>query len=345
MTTVTNDESRTANFIDVSDFASLEDFKELPIGFLKPRKSKSNIYMANMDEPLCFYMPASEIMELYQDDDRINNIKFILDMDDHAEYIQFFYNLDNIVINMAHQKSVEWFGKEFDKETLARYYSPPYSMTDLDEERDDGLFFLVIMVDKAELLDDVADYRPNSEGRLLVVLEGIRFFKKSFTPLLRLVRIDDIDEVESNSSSGESAGLDFHEELASRKVPVNVSASITVQKVEEKQPKISEDVLRELADVASTVNKKEYEILSQSRPAQQLNTAPIPADSASRMSSKLSVRDIEAMLNEKRKQVQEVSVNAEKASRAAELLKQKALKLEDEVKTYERTLERLSLRK
>ena len=340
------EETRTANFIDVSDFATLDDFKELPIAFIKPRKNASNIYMANMEEPLCFYLPASEIMELYQDDDKINNIKFILDMEDHAEYIQFFYNLDNIVINMSFQRSKEWFGKEFDKETLARYYVPPYNMTDLDEERDDGLFYLLIMVSKKELLDDIADYRPNSEGRLLVVLEGIRFFKKSFTPLLRLVRIDDIDEgdSDSDSESKESAGLDFYEELASRKpapvsapAPVNIATPITVQKVDDKslnqsRGKFNDDVIRDLADVSSVVNKKEYELMNQ-------------ADTTSRMSSKISVRDVEAMIKEKRKQAEEVSINAEKASRAADILKLKARKLEEEVKDYEKTLEKLSLKK
>jgi hypothetical protein len=391
------EDDHVANFIDVSDYPTLRDFDDIPLDFKKPEKNKKNIYIAALEEPLCFYLPPSSVMEVYQDDLKMNNLKFILDLEENSEYIQFLYNLE---------ESISWFKKELSEKIIKDYYDPPYDI--IKSKSNDKIFFVKILIDNLELLNDLAEYQPNSNGRLLVVFEGIRFYRKSFSPLLRLVRIDDIEDDDSlfDSESSSESEIMLEQEINDKK-DIDLLSNLTEgeqrlskgdkgDKVDkgdkgdrgdkedkgETNPrsdnivdpsltkKIDGEVLKQLADIPLN-NQKDLSTLNtdienislktlnssafikpttknnQSNQQQKVNMIGLTeTDIKSIMStaSKMTVQELEGLIKNKRTESEKVHKNVERVSKTADMLKVQAIKLAQEIQSYEKVLEEVSIK-
>ena len=75
-------------------FLDYEDLNSLNFSFNKPSKdTDSNIYFAKLVNPLYFYLPRSEILEVFQDDFSRNKARYRIDLEEHAELLEFCENL------------------------------------------------------------------------------------------------------------------------------------------------------------------------------------------------------------------------------------------------------------
>ena len=86
-------------------YLEYDDLESLGFNFEKPVKNiDSGIYSAKIIEPVYFYLPKSEILEVFQDDFAMNKARYRINLDEHHELLEFCDNLDTLCINLASKK-------------------------------------------------------------------------------------------------------------------------------------------------------------------------------------------------------------------------------------------------
>ena len=202
-----------SEIIHFFEYLEYDDLEELKLTYTKPVKKENQIYIAYLDSPIKFYLPKSEIIDIYQDDFGTNIAKYLINIDDHVEFLTFLENLDSICINHAATNSEIWFNKTLSTNTLVKYYNTLYNL----EEDDDNIEEMTVdlELDNNDLIDLLNEYNRNDNLNIVIKIVGIEFFKQTFRWKIIIENIIngfDDEDIESNDSQ-----LNFNDLVTSNK--------------------------------------------------------------------------------------------------------------------------------
>ena len=182
-------------------YLEYDDLEALGFDFEKPEKNiDSGIYSAKIKVPVYFYLPKSEILEVFQDDFSMNKARYRINLDEHSELLEFCDNLDSLCINLASINSKNWFSKFLTAEILIKYIQGIYDTLDNEEVS------LDIDIENLSHLDKLTDYNNDNEKNLLIKIDSIEFFKQTFR--LKLVIDDIVDDIDLDEDDSNYDELD-----------------------------------------------------------------------------------------------------------------------------------------
>lgn len=354
--------SRVIHFFNYLEY---EDLENLQFKFNEPVKNnESGIYTSNLKEPIHFYLPKSEILEVYQDDFGINKITYKVDTIDHPELLEFCDNLDSLCINLACINSKKWFNKDINADILIKYLNSVYNISEIDES-------ITIDIDIKDMtsLDKLSEYNNNNNMNLLVTISAIEFFKQTFRIKLELNSI--LEGIPQDYNNEESdLEMDFNEMLeSSKEVQVNIKENnienianenelkekVVNENIENTQKENIENVEREIqAEISNKPTLKE-ENLSQSDVINKetinelanvdttnVKDQNITSNDFNDIISKETINEIESIISQKKVEKQKYLMNAERARRASANLVTKASQIDTEINDYELKLKNMS---
>lgn len=188
-------ETKIKHFFEYLDYENIvsEDYS-----FELPSKNDKGIFVTNLSKPFAFYLPKSELCDMFQDVYGNNVINYIINLDCHSEIVQFLENFDTLCINNASDNSKKWFGKELNSEKLIKYYNTLYELSE-----DEKTLYLPIAIG-TEDIEEIIRYNENSDLILSVKITGIEFFQQTFR-----WRIEFNSIVESVEESEEDDDVNF----------------------------------------------------------------------------------------------------------------------------------------
>ena len=95
-------ETKIKHFFEYLDYENIvsEDYS-----FELPSKNDKGIFVTNLSKPFAFYLPKSELCDMFQDVYGNNVINYIINLDCHSEIVQFLENFDTLCINNASDNS------------------------------------------------------------------------------------------------------------------------------------------------------------------------------------------------------------------------------------------------
>ena len=164
--------------------------------FQPPKKNKKGIFLAMLTTPYKFYLPKSELCDMFQDSYGNNMINYIINLDSHSEIVRFLENFDSLCIANAANNSESWFGKDLNTEKLIKYYNTLYELSE-----DEKSLYLPISVENSDI-EDIINYNEDDTSILSVKIVGIEFFQQTFRWQIKFNSIvdsinetDDEDEV------------------------------------------------------------------------------------------------------------------------------------------------------
>tara|TARA_B100000497_G_scaffold125163_1_gene161115 strand:- start:38 stop:1654 length:1617 start_codon:yes stop_codon:yes gene_type:complete len=180
------EETKIRHFFEYLDY---ENLTKEDNSFERPVKNEKGIFVAKLNTPFSFYLPKSELCDMFQDTYGNNVINYVINLDSHSEIIQFLENFDTLCINHASDNSKLWFGKELDSEKLIKYYNTLYELS-----QDEKALYLPISVN-TENIEEIIRYNENPDIILSVKIVGIEFFQQTFRWQIQFNKIvDSIDE-------------------------------------------------------------------------------------------------------------------------------------------------------
>jgi Zn-dependent metalloprotease len=275
----------------------------------------------------------------------------MVNIEEHGEFLTFLDNLDSLCVNIAADYSLEWFKQKKETKQLVSRYSNTYT---IDEDDHGQLVTCDIEVDNLELLSDLNLYNDDDNLNILVCLDGIEFFKKTFKWKLFIDSV--VDELEGEDKEEDDA-FDFTDILENREKvkpiekqqtksrvnntkkqeqQVNIETQSKLDGIDKTSIAVSEvinkEVIAELADVANIEKAKNIDIKS----------TLTNRDKTGMVSDKLSINELESIITQKKNESKEYLLNAERAKRASEGLYQKGMQAVNEIKKYEERLQELS---
>jgi hypothetical protein len=343
-----------SKIIDIEYYSSSSSFRKLDFKFEKPKKDQRNIYLAKLTQPVSFNLPVSNILEIYQDDLGVNNLKFLFEPEENEAFLEFFYQLDNLALTTSNTESINWFGKKISPDLLEKLYLPPYQSQEVTELVDgeevdnpedienEVFYYVEVVIDDAKMLEKLSEIDNDADVQLLVKLEGMRFFKKTFSYLITL---QGVMEIPSEESSSEEENVDLIDAIASqdgspkeKEVKNEIRTELKVEpKSEIKRREIfDKDGIDELANVSIMSKNMKSGVL----PTVVKDNSSVAQSTATKRTT-MSKADVESKLNIKREEARKIFSNAERASRAAESLRTKALSASKEIKELESLLNTL----
>lgn len=209
------------NFIDEKikhffEYLDYDKFKDDDIAFNQPHKNNNGIFVADLNRPFKFYLPKSELCDMYQDNFSNNIINYMINLDQHSEIIQFLENLDTLCIINASNNSVEWFGKKIDSDKLINYYNTLYELSE-----DEKTLYLPISIDTPDI-PDIIKYNEDDNTVISINISGIEFFQQTFRWKVTFNSIvyasddsdEDDDDDDVNFDELVSNGITIHDSLS-----------------------------------------------------------------------------------------------------------------------------------
>ena len=164
-------ETKIKHFFEYLDY---ENIVSEDCSFELPSKNDKGIFITNLSKPFAFYLPKSELCDMFQDVYGNNVINYIINLDCHSEIVQFLENFDTLCINNASDNSKKWCGKELNSEKLIKYYNTLYELSE-----DEKTLYLPIVIG-TEDIEEIIRYNENSDLILSVKITGIEFFQQTF---------------------------------------------------------------------------------------------------------------------------------------------------------------------
>ena len=171
--------------ISYEKYIDYDSLDALDINFTgKPLKNKlTNVYTLPLINPINLTIPQSKIIEIYQNNQ--NNYLFQYVIDDF-ELLQFLNNIDTKIINIAQEKSPEWFNKQLSHRQLIKLYDSV-----LYEEEVYKLLDISINAQNIEeVLEDMSEYNEDEIDNITISLVGIEFYRKTFKLCIELTAIE-----------------------------------------------------------------------------------------------------------------------------------------------------------
>lgn len=163
--------------------------------FERPEKNKKGIFVVSLKTPYTFYLPKSELCDMFQDSYGNNMINYIINLDSHAEIVRFLENFDSLCIANAANNSESWFGKDLNTEKLIKYYNTLYELSE-----DEKSLYLPISVENSNI-EDIINYNEDDTSILSVKIVGIEFFQQTFRWQIKFNSI--VDSIEETDDEDE----------------------------------------------------------------------------------------------------------------------------------------------
>jgi hypothetical protein len=314
-------------------------YKDLSIIFQNPIKNNNNIYISRLETPIKVELPE---LEIYSVGNKIlNGIKeyqiwYSIDLnnDKHNELLELLYFLEEKAMEESFNNSKQWFnGKQLSKKTLENLFVRTY-----DSDEESTIILKLIITDKSLL--------PLFENRHFssIEFEGIRFFQRNFgySVTVKDVNIVESDDNVSNVSSNKGDNINLIEYLNNDKnIDTNSQDVITDEVVDNlAEDNNNDDIYNDLEENVN--NKKDNQKNELPIKKNVKNTVNNDTSSISTKVSELSKIELKSVLSNKRNNVQRYFTNAERANRAAENLRLKAIRAHNDLKKYEDLYSQLS---
>ena len=180
------EETKIRHFFEYLDY---ENLTQEDNSFERPIKNEKGIFVAKLNTPFAFYLPKSELCDMFQDSYGNNVINYVINLDSHSEIVQFLENFDTLCINHASDNSKLWFGKDLNSEKLIKYYNTLYELS-----QDEKSLYLPISV-TTQNIEEIIKYNEDPDIILSVKIVGIEFFQQTFRWQIQFNKIvDSIDE-------------------------------------------------------------------------------------------------------------------------------------------------------
>ena len=235
---------RTIHFFDYMNYNYLHELSTT-FDLENPVKNANNIYFSKLNNPIYFYLPKSVIKDIYEDNHDIRKIKYVIDLEEHSELLEFLDNLDTLTISIASNKSDEWFNRKVNNDILHKMIDNIYKYDDVKEE-----VYINIDLKDYSLMDHIKSYNTNSTN-ILVKIDSIEFYKKTFRLKLLLENLIEIDRDEFDKEE-------------------NINFNNILDKEDRLENKINNEIINDLADIKnSTESLKELETLITSKKLEQ----------------------------------------------------------------------------
>ena len=345
-------------------YLEYEDLYNLGFKFETPVKNSLSTYIAKLKNPIFFILPKSEVMDILQDSLGVNKFKYIINQEDHPEFLTYLDNLDSLCINIAAENSELWFKKKVDTNVIVKYYNNLYNN---DDDETGEYMVSNFEITDSKLLDELADYNEMDETNLMVCIEGIEFYKQTFKWKIVLDSIiETVDSEEENEENEDEE--DDKDDLQFDKL---ISNSDTISKREEVINKVKEmnnldkqsirselnieKQIKKTNNDISSINKETIDDLAdfETKSTLSIKRNPIVQQSGSSNNSQInnvltkniknmSIKELESLIIEKKKDEEKNKENHSRAQRAVDILSKKVSDINSEIKIYEEKLNELS---
>jgi len=348
--------SRVIHFFNYLEY---DDLYNIGFKFNKPTKNSLNTYIATLKRPIFFILPNSEVYDIFQDNFSTNMFKYMINIEEHSEFVSFLENLDSICINVASENSELWFKKQLESKTLVKHYNQIY----LSNSEYVDTLTCNIEIKNNDHLVELSDYNDSENTNLMVCIEGIEFYKQTFKWKITLESlIENLSDSEESEDESIEPDLDFNSILDTQNKPKN---NTVVKKVLVDVPvfkPLSIPITSALA--LPVVIKKNIDTLSISESHSQVINKEVIDDLADMdisdkqiselnkldyidtpkplIDTKVSEIDLESIISQKKIDARKYLINAERAKKAADSLSKKAIETNNELKKYEERLLELS---
>ena len=347
-------------------YLEYDDLEDIGFEFNKPEKNlDTGIYSAKIKNPVYFYLPKSEILEVFQDDFTMNKARYRINLDEHSELLEFCDNLDTLCINLASKNSKHWFSKFLTADILIKYIQGIYDNLDNEE------ISLDIDIDDLSHLDKLTDYNNDNEKNLLIKIDSIEFFKQTFRLKLTIDNIVEDIELDDDSKKeelDEDNSMDFtailektsndndieNENVVNDTVLAENTDVTVVNNVEEIIPEklenkdLEETLEKQLNDTSQEKNQNlDVKSISNS----EVINEEVLSDLAENVDkdayidrlSHQEITEIEVLISEKNREKSKYLINAERAEKASQSLFKKAKETDEEIKSLSSKIRAVSI--
>lgn len=293
--------------LDIFDFTNLK-----LINFNSPIKSNKNIYISPIQSPIELEIDESKVLKIFLNNKNNWELWYELDMDKESNKLIDLLNiLDNIALNHSIKKSKEWFNKELTLERLQKLFIPSYNLEKINNKE---VLYMRLTINDSDLVDKI---RENNNCKFIISIDGLYFFKTNF------------------------------------EYSINIKNAIFIK--DDAQSINFTDILNKNTENAVFNNSKENEVIEFLNNEEEKSITnnkkiedPIPknnkmleSDSVGSNSTKLTIKELESLIDEKRNYTKKCFLQAEKVSRAAENLRLKAIQSVNTLREYEETYNNL----
>ena len=333
-------------------YLEYDDLEDIGFEFNKPEKNlDTGIYSAKIKNPVYFYLPKSEILEVFQDDFTMNKARYRINLDEHSELLEFCDNLDTLCINLASKNSKHWFSKFLTADILIKYIQGIYDNLDNEE------ISLDIDIDDLSHLDELTDYNNDNEKNLLIKIDSIEFFKQTFR--LKLTIDDIVEDIELDDDSkkeelDEDNSMDFTAilEKTSNDNDIENENVTVVNNVEEIIPEKKNNVMETLEkQLNDTSQEKNQNLDVKSISNSEVINEEVLSDLAENVDkdayidrlSHQEITEIEVLISEKNREKSKYLINAERAEKASQSLFKKAKETDEEIKSLSSKIRAVSI--
>tara|TARA_B100001094_G_scaffold126223_1_gene122331 strand:- start:144 stop:1181 length:1038 start_codon:yes stop_codon:yes gene_type:complete len=333
------------------EWLDYDKIKNIGINYtnVKPLKNDNNVYLSNIDEPLKFYLPKSQVENLYKDEMGAYYIDYKIDDEEHCDFIEFLEHLDSLCIEEASKNSINWFKQNLEEETLVKYYNSIYTVeekTDSDNESDNDdaseKIYLPINIDP-DSINDINRFNSDNSAIIIVKITGIEFFKKTFR---WRVEYEDILYETYKANEYDSDEIDFSEIIRGDNDDIidnnetiindedNISEKVQVNKENEQNSNSKENLKN--CDINSTIdNLAEEDSSSTVEETVKLENSDVKLNQE-------ALDEITSIISHKKSEVRKYQINSERAKKASESLSLKVDSVNNEISIYEEKLRVLS---
>ena len=321
--------------ISYENYTEYDSLESLDLSFIgKPSKNKlTNVYTLSFTEPIHLAIPQSKIIEIYQNNQ--NNYLFQYVIDDF-ELLQFLNNIDTKVINIAQNKSSEWFNRQLSHKQLIKLYD-----SILYEEEVYKLLDISINAQNIEeVLEDMSEYNEDEIDNITISLVGIEFYRKTFKLCIELTSIEytsgDESDNENNEEDNEDAA-ELHEEE-------NIGDELNSQKNQDEEEDLDLEIL--MSKNETDVN---YENDINSQTDNEIDSCDLNSDTETVLEDVYNTNvsidkndkdEILEMIRMKEKEQEKYRINSERAKEASASLDDMASNLNDEILKYKSELKK-----
>lgn len=323
--------------LNIDDWLEFEKVKNLIIEYqdIKPTKNSNNIYSSHLSEPIRFYLPRSDVHNLYKDEYDEYYIDYNIDSNNQTELIEFLENIDSLCISEASKNSEIWFKKNLDEETLIRYFNSIYTVENEEDEANEELSLPINI--QEDNIDDINRFNQDETAIMIVKIIGIEFFKKTFRWKLEFDSV--IHQSEMDSEDGyESEELDFSKIMERN----NNSDEEEDDNVPDSEPISGKKTVNALDDTIST-NSNMINNLAKDDSVSMLNEMSRTENNNLTLDDS-ALEEITSIISQKKNEAEQYKINSERALKASESLSLKVASVNNEISAYEEKLKILSQR-
>lgn len=329
--------------LNVDDWVDYEKVTNLDIEYvdIKPKKNSNNIYSSQLKEPIRFYLPRSDVHNLYKDEYNEYYIDYNLDSENQTELIEFLENMDSLCISEASKNSEVWFKKKLDEETLIKYFNSIYTVENDEDETQEELS-LPINIEE-ESVEDINNFNQDETAIMIVKIIGIEFFKKTFRWKLKFDSVIYQTDKDDAQSGYESEELDFSKimERDDNSYHDNNSDNEEDDKVAENKS-LNNEIVNTTEDTTS-INSNMINNLAKDDSISMVNEISRTESNNLKLDDS-ALEEITSIISQKRSEAQHYKINSERALKASESLSLKVASVNNEISAYEEKLKILSQR-